>query len=95
LRRALRDDLAAVRRHWGIPALMITHDVDDVLALADVALVYDEGRVARTVDLRQVAAEGSSDASYLAITGEPRPQRSAAQAALAREITEAPSLRRA
>jgi len=52
LRASLRADLADVRRQWNIPALMITHDVDDVLALADVAFVYEQGRVVRQVDLR-------------------------------------------
>ena len=30
---------------------MITHDIDDVLALADVAFVYDNGQVVREIDL--------------------------------------------
>ena len=87
LRRALRADLAALRRRWGIPAVMITHDIDDVLALADVAMVYDEGRVARMVDLRK-SAEGGNGAGdvHFALTGEPRPVRSAAHEALARQV---------
>ena len=88
LRRSLRADLAAIRRRWGIPAVMITHDIDDVLALADVALAYEEGRVTRTVDLREAAKDGSSDGPYRAITGEPRPIRSAAHEELARKIME-------
>ncbi len=51
LRRALREDLAIVQRRWGVPALMITHDIEDVLALADVACVYENGRVVRQVEL--------------------------------------------
>ncbi|MFT3801094.1 MAG: ATP-binding cassette domain-containing protein [Burkholderiaceae bacterium] len=51
LRESLRAELAAVCRDRGIPALMISHDVDDVLALADVAFIYDGGRIARRVDL--------------------------------------------
>ncbi|MFT4100053.1 MAG: ATP-binding cassette domain-containing protein [Burkholderiaceae bacterium] len=51
LRDSLRAELAAVCRDRGIPALMISHDVDDVLALADVAFIYDGGRIARRVDL--------------------------------------------
>jgi molybdate transport system ATP-binding protein len=60
LRRALRTDLAAVRRRWGIPALMITHDIDDVLELADVVCVFESGRVVRQVDLREVRPEEAS-----------------------------------
>jgi molybdate transport system ATP-binding protein len=52
LRSAVRQDLAAMQREWGIPVLMITHDVDDVLDLADVAFVYEAGQVAQEVDLR-------------------------------------------
>ena len=52
LRDELRGELQQVCRQTGIPALMITHDVEDVLALADVCFVYEEGRVVRQVDLR-------------------------------------------
>ena len=55
LRESLRAELARIRANWGIPALMITHDVDDVLALADVAFVYEDGQVMREVDLRDAS----------------------------------------
>jgi molybdate transport system ATP-binding protein len=51
LRQELRTELAQVRRQWGIPVLMITHDIDDVLALADMAFVYHQGQVVREIDL--------------------------------------------
>lgn len=51
LRLSLREELAQVRRQWGIPALMITHDVEDVLALADVAFVFDQGQVVQQINL--------------------------------------------
>jgi len=51
LRQQLRDELRAVRERWGIPAVMITHDLDDVAALANRAYVIDGGRVTREVDL--------------------------------------------
>jgi molybdate transport system ATP-binding protein len=56
LRQSLRQELAQVRRQWGIPVLMITHDIDDVLELADAAFVYQGGRVVREVDLREGTA---------------------------------------
>ena len=56
LRQSLREELAQVRRQWGIPALMITHDVDDVLALADVAFVFDAGQVVQEVNLHDATA---------------------------------------
>ena len=51
LREQLRDELRAVRERWGIPAIMITHDLDDVAALAHRAYLVDGGRVTREVDL--------------------------------------------
>jgi len=61
LRDTLRRELAEVRQRWGIPALMITHDVEDVLALADVAFVYRDGQVVQQVDLH----DGTSHAMAL------------------------------
>lgn len=51
LRQTLRRELAQVRRQWNIPVLMITHDVEDVIELADVAFVYDSGQVIREIDM--------------------------------------------
>ena len=56
LRQNLREELAQVRRQWGIPALMITHDVDDVLSLADVAFVFEAGQVVQEVNLQDATA---------------------------------------
>jgi molybdate transport system ATP-binding protein len=56
LRHSLREELAQVRRQWGIPALMITHDVEDVLALADVAFVFDQGQVVQQIDLQDASS---------------------------------------
>ncbi len=56
LRQSLREELAAVRARWGVPLLMITHDADDVAALADIARVVEDGRVVREVDVRRGTA---------------------------------------
>jgi molybdate transport system ATP-binding protein len=53
LRRALREELAAIARRWAVPVVMISHDVDDVVALAEMAIVIEQGEVVREVDLRQ------------------------------------------
>ncbi|MCA6218691.1 ATP-binding cassette domain-containing protein [Ideonella sp. B7] len=53
LRQSLRQELALVRQRWRIPMLLITHDVEDVLALADVACVVEHGQVIRAVDVGQ------------------------------------------
>jgi molybdate transport system ATP-binding protein len=51
LRGQLRTELAAVCARWAVPVVMITHDVEDVLSLAEVAFLFDAGRVVREVDL--------------------------------------------
>ena len=56
LRHSLREELRQVRRQWGIPALMITHDVEDALALVDVAFVYEQGQVVQQIDLHDASA---------------------------------------
>jgi molybdate transport system ATP-binding protein len=60
LRASLRQELAEVRRQWGIPALMITHDIDDVLDLADVAFVYGHGCIEREIDLRTAESKDAA-----------------------------------
>ncbi|MBP6337460.1 MAG: ATP-binding cassette domain-containing protein [Vitreoscilla sp.] len=52
LRASLRQELAEVRQRWNIPMLMITHDIEDVMALADAVCVIDQGQVLREMDLR-------------------------------------------
>jgi molybdate transport system ATP-binding protein len=52
LRQGLRQELAQACARWRTPVVMITHDVDDVLALADVAFVIEHGQVVREVDVR-------------------------------------------
>jgi molybdate transport system ATP-binding protein len=44
LRRRLRADLAALQRELALPLLLITHDEDDVLALADTVVPLEAGR---------------------------------------------------
>jgi molybdate transport system ATP-binding protein len=51
LRGELREELARVVRHWQVPTVMITHDLDDVLALAQVAVRVEAGQVVRLVDV--------------------------------------------
>ena len=49
----MRKQLAGVFAHWKLPVVMITHDLDDVLALANVAFVIERGCVVREVDVRR------------------------------------------
>ncbi|KQP22998.1 ABC transporter ATP-binding protein [Pseudorhodoferax sp. Leaf267] len=66
LRDELRGELQQVCRSAGVPAVMITHDVEDVLALAEVCFVYEEGHVVRAVDLRDATHR---DLAREALTG--------------------------
>ncbi len=52
LRVRLRSELKQIQHRFAVPLVMISHDIDDVLALADVMFVVENGRVVREVDLR-------------------------------------------
>lgn len=62
LRRQLREELAALRARVGVPMLIVSHDAEDLLALADEAWQIDEGRVQRRVDLRTASAADLAEA---------------------------------
>jgi molybdate transport system ATP-binding protein len=51
LRRELRGELGTLQQRFGIPIVMITHDIEDVLALAHTAFLLDGGRIVREVDV--------------------------------------------
>jgi molybdate transport system ATP-binding protein len=55
LRRQLRDELAAARARWSVPLVLVTHDLDDVVALADKAFLLEDGRIVRGFDVGQEA----------------------------------------
>ncbi|HUE96933.1 MAG TPA: ABC transporter ATP-binding protein [Longimicrobiaceae bacterium] len=50
LKRALRDELLGILRGTGITTMLVVHDAEDVLALADRALVMRRGRVVQEGD---------------------------------------------
>lgn len=61
LRAKMRQELLKVQAHFRVPVILITHDPEDVAALAQTVVVYDEGRVSRVMtlnaeDRRQAAA---------------------------------------
>lgn len=56
LRDSLRADLAATCRQWRIPVLMISHDPEDVVQLAQVAFVFEAGRIVREIDVETAQA---------------------------------------
>jgi molybdate transport system ATP-binding protein len=60
LRHRLRDDLLRFRARFEVPMLLITHDPDDVAALADEVVVFREGRVVQQADAQTLFADVAS-----------------------------------
>jgi len=60
LRERMRHELLDLRARFGVPLVVITHDPDDVAALADEVVVFREGRVTRTGDRTAVFGEVES-----------------------------------
>jgi molybdate transport system ATP-binding protein len=62
LRAKMRQELLKVQAHFCVPVILITHDPEDVAALAQTVVVYDEGRISRIMPLnaedRRRAATG-------------------------------------
>ena len=52
LRQRMRRELVNTRALFKVPMLVITHDPEDVAVLAETLVVLDQGRIARTVDLK-------------------------------------------
>ncbi len=67
LRTRMRDELKQIQQRFKVPMVMISHDLDDVAALADTMVVIEAGRVVREVDVRDrvVRERLASDASPL------------------------------
>ena len=60
LRARVRDELEDIRRRFGVPMLLISHDLDDVRHLADALVLYAPGRVVQVAERRE--PEGSTGA---------------------------------
>jgi molybdate transport system ATP-binding protein len=52
LRTRLRSELKQIQERFGVPMVMISHDIDDVAALADTMFVIEGGHVVREVDVQ-------------------------------------------
>lgn len=53
LRERMRGELLKTRALFNVPMLMITHDPEDVSALAETLLVLDQGRIGNIIDLKE------------------------------------------
>ncbi|MFA4902624.1 MAG: ATP-binding cassette domain-containing protein [Desulfobaccales bacterium] len=62
LRARMRQELLRVQERFNLPVILITHDPEDVAALAQTVVVYDAGRIRQVMALRdedkQQAATG-------------------------------------
>jgi molybdate transport system ATP-binding protein len=66
LRARVRRELLDLQARFAVPMIVITHDPADVEALAQNVVVFDHGRVARTVNLLEASGE-SADARHLRV----------------------------
>jgi len=51
LRAKMRQELRKVQERFNLPVILITHDPEDVAALAQTVVVYDRGRIRQVVPL--------------------------------------------
>jgi sulfonate transport system ATP-binding protein len=71
-RLRLQDELARIVRHEGTTALLVTHDVDEAVFLADriIVLQPDPGRIARIVEVDLDAHRDRSAPAFLRLRDE-------------------------
>ena len=62
LRRALRDELAAILRDWGTAAVVVTHDFGEAYRLGDRIVVYEGGRVVQAAPRAELLWQPASEA---------------------------------
>ncbi len=60
-RRHLREDLLRLRSQLRAPIVLVTHDLDDAIALADEIVVIDRGRMLQSGPARDVMTAPASD----------------------------------
>ena len=49
LRAKMRQELLKIKERFTIPVILITHDPEDVAALAETVVVYEHGRVSKII----------------------------------------------
>lgn len=49
LRTKMRQELLKIKERFSIPVILITHDPEDVAALAETVVVYEHGRVSKII----------------------------------------------
>ncbi len=71
-RRRLRRELIELRRELSMPVILVTHDLDDVVRLADRMCVLNGGKILQTGTVEEVMARPASPliAELLDLAGE-------------------------
>ncbi|MGH6802082.1 MAG: ABC transporter ATP-binding protein [Methyloceanibacter sp.] len=71
-RRGLRRELMELRRELSMPVILVTHDLDDVIRLADRMCVLNGGQILQTGTVEEVMARPASPAvaELLDLSGE-------------------------
>ncbi|TVR41088.1 MAG: molybdenum ABC transporter ATP-binding protein [Planctomycetota bacterium] len=59
LKRQILPYLRRLREHFGIPMLMVSHDLEDLLTVTDELLLLDQGRLLGQGDLQSLASDAS------------------------------------
>lgn len=62
LRARMRHETRRLLDNLGIPVVLVTHDPEDVQALAEIVAVYEQGRVPRVVGLMDMLKNSAEDA---------------------------------
>ena len=68
LRAKMRQELLKIQEHFSIPVILITHDPEDVAALARTVVVYEHGRVSKIMSPAQADYQAGEVASLPALT---------------------------
>jgi molybdate transport system ATP-binding protein len=65
LRGRMRQELLRVQERFNIPVIVITHDPEDVAALAQTVVVYEAGRVSQIVPAKTFSGQIEADFPHL------------------------------
>ena len=60
LRVKMREELLRVQERFGLPVILITHDPEDVAALAQTVVVYDAGKIRQVTTLPDQDKQGAA-----------------------------------
>jgi molybdate transport system ATP-binding protein len=61
LRRQLREELMAIVGEWGVPTVLVTHDLTEAFHLAERIVIYDEGRVVQAAPSAELLSRPESE----------------------------------